>query len=382
MTCTTRLRNLTKEAVMVNEFRAYFTPVLAFFGIVGNILVIITFVHMQHKQKSRFNLYLIFISVAQTTDLIVNAILDDFLGRGLTWASDCTIYIKLDTYSTWSCKLFSYAPKVTSFIANQLLVMSTIDRLMTTYQPIRFRGNSHIRTATVLISLTFVFGMTLFIPQLLFNNVVHEETANLIGKTTCQFPNSLKWGVQFVLYVSTIGTYIVPTMCITVINTLILIKLQSLSNSRYRMCVTSRQSPNEMRRIIGHLILTCVFLFFTFPLTVVIILRQRSDFGGYKILYPEYAQQLVDLSRLFSSFDAIVYSSQFSILFAFLPNFRRTLCRRVCCFRYLCGAKFDSPQPDMTLRVRRESERPGPPIMANFMKVMATGTSVRTTGIM
>ncbi|TPP56902.1 Peptide (Allatostatin/somatostatin) receptor [Fasciola gigantica] len=382
MTCANRLRNLTKEAVMVNEFRAYFTPLFALFGIIGNVLVIVTFVHMQRKQKSRFNLYLIFISVAQTTDLIVNAILDDFLGRGLTWASDCTIYIKLDTYSVWSCKLFSYAPKATSFIANQLLVMSTVDRLLTTYQPIRFRGNSNIRNSTVLISFIYIFGMSLFIPQLLFNNIVYEETAGLIGKTTCQFPNSLKWGVQFVLYASTIGTYIVPTVCITVINTLILAKLQSLTNSRYRMCVTARQSPNEMRRIIGHLFLTCVFLFSTFPLTVVIILRQQADFGNYRSLYPKYARQLVDLSRLFSSFDAIVYSSQFPVLFAFLPNFRRTLCRRVCCFRFLCGRKFESPQPDLTLRTRRESERPGPPIMTNFMKMMATGTSVRTTAIM
>ncbi|VDP70185.1 unnamed protein product [Echinostoma caproni] len=336
---------------------------------------------MQRKQRSRFNLYLIFISVAQTTDLVVNAILDDFLGRGLTWASDCTVYIKLDTYTVWSCKLFSYAPKVTSFIANQLLVMSTVDRLLTTYEPIRFRGNSHMRTVFVLICLTFIFGMTLFIPQLLFNNLVYEETSQLIGKTTCQFPNSLRWGVQFVLYVTIIGTYIAPTVCITAINMLILVKLQSLTNSRYRMSVAARQSPNEMRRIVGHLCLTSVFLFVTFPLTVVIILRQRSDFGGYKMLYPEYAQRLVDLSRLFSSFDAIVYSSQFIILFAFLPNFRRTLCHRVCCFRSLCGSVFDSPQPDLTLRTRRESERPGPPIMTSFMKAMATGNSVQSAAI-
>ncbi|KAF5394788.1 hypothetical protein PHET_10203 [Paragonimus heterotremus] len=102
MPCITNTRQPTNEEIMVGQFRGYFTPAIASFGIVGNILVILTFTQMQRRHYSRFNIYVLCIAYSQTVDLIINALLDDFLGRGLYWISDCTIHIKLDTWSSFS----------------------------------------------------------------------------------------------------------------------------------------------------------------------------------------------------------------------------------------------------------------------------------------
>ncbi|KAF6774843.1 hypothetical protein AHF37_05806 [Paragonimus kellicotti] len=171
-------------------------------------------------------------------------------------------------------------------------------------------------------------------------------------------------------------------MFITGCNVFILIKLRGISQTRYRLGATKQHSVGEMRRIMGHLSLTTIFLFLTIPLVVVIILRQQSDRQNYGLHYPAYAKQVEDLSRLFSSFDAISYSTQFPIFLAFLPNFRQTLVRIWCNNRLLhdtscaqfclrCANVEGSTKPTST---RRESV-----LMTRFMKVMATGTTRSNT---
>ncbi|KAF7258328.1 hypothetical protein EG68_04374 [Paragonimus skrjabini miyazakii] len=131
-----------------------------------------------------------------------------------------------------------------------------------------------------------------------------------------------------------------------------------------------------MRRIMGHLSLTTIFLFLTIPLVVVIILRQQSDRQNYRLHHPVYAKQVEDLSRLFSSFDAISYSTQFPIFLAFLPNFRQTLIRMWCNNRLLRDtscAQSCLRRANAEVSARPTSTRRGSFLMTRFMKVMATG---------
>ncbi|CAH8547189.1 unnamed protein product [Schistosoma margrebowiei] len=366
---------LIEEIIMLN-FRGYIMPIFIIFGIIGSSFVINSFYSMQKLQPSRFNIYIIWITIFQIVDLITNTFLDDFLGRGLTWASDCKIFIKLDTISSFSCKIMNYIPYTSVLISNTLLVIFSIDRLLTTYKPIKFRGDIYLLLPRLFIIIIICISMLLYLPQLIYSDLTIHDNNSLIGNYTCQYINSLYFGVQYSLYLSTIGGYIIPTILIAIINIIIILRLRyliknrQLLNSRHNSMIHNKisidntttittttttnnnnnnsnnntlndrkyslsnqsilnpnkqlinENHNEMRRIIGHLMVTSIFLLFSIPLIVIIILRQKSDFHNYYKIYPIYVKRLIHLSRLFSSLTSIICSFNFFIFFIFLPNFR------------------------------------------------------------
>ncbi|CAH8546158.1 unnamed protein product [Schistosoma curassoni] len=365
---------LIEEIIMLN-FRGYIIPIFIIFGIIGSSFVINSFYSMQKLQPSRFNIYIIWITIFQIVDLITNTFLDDFLGRGLTWASDCKIFIKLDTISSFSCKIMNYIPYTAVLISNTLLVIFSIDRLLTTCKPIKFRGDIYLLLPRLFIIIIICISMLLYLPQLIYSDLTIHDNTSLIGNYTCQYVNSLYFGVQYSLYLSTIGGYIIPTILIAIINIIIILRLRylirnrqllnskhnsiihkkiSIDNTTITTTTTNNNSNNnssnntlndrkyslsnqlipnpnkqltneyhnEMRRIIGHLMVTSIFLLFSIPLIVIIILRQKSDFHNYHIIYPIYVKRLIHLSRLFSSLTSIICSFNFFIFLIFLPNFR------------------------------------------------------------
>ncbi|TNN19428.1 peptide (allatostatin somatostatin)-like receptor [Schistosoma japonicum] len=354
---------LIEEIIMLN-FRAYAIPLFIIFGIIGSCFVINSFYAIQKLQPSRFNIYIIWIAIFQIVDLITNSLLDDFLGRGLTWASDCTIFIKLDTISSFSCKIMNYVPYTAVLISNTLLVIFSIDRLITAYKPIRFRGDICLIIPRISIIFVIFTCLILFLPQLIYSDLIINDNTSSFVNDTCQYVNSLYFGVQYSLYLSTIGGHILPTILIAIINIIIVLRLHVLTKTRYilqnkynssihykhsdnnhyinnrlyhkyslsslllSLHHTKQQSNeyhtihSEMKRIIGHLIVTSIFLLFSIPLVVVIILRQQSDFQNYAKYYPNYAKRLIHLSRLFSSLSSIICSCYFPIFLIFIPNFR------------------------------------------------------------
>ncbi|CAH8564214.1 unnamed protein product [Schistosoma rodhaini] len=381
---------LIEEIIMLN-FRAYIIPIFIIFGIIGCSFIINSFYSIQKLQPSRFNIYIIWITIFQYVDLIMNTLLDDFLGRGLTWASDCIIFIKLDTITSFTCKIMNYIPYTSVLISNILLVIFSIDRLLTIIKPIKFRGDLYLLLPRLFIIFIIFLSMLLYLPQLIYSDLIKSDNTSLISNYTCQYVNSLYFGVQYSLYLSTIGGYIIPTILIAIINIIIILRLQYLTknrqllngkrnsvvknkyyinnnivnnninnsnnntnnnminiinnsninnnnnnnnnNNRRKYSIfnqsiiniqkqSSNEYYNEMKRIIGHLIVTSIFLFFSIPLIVIIILRQKSDFLNYNKIYPIYYKRLIHLSRLFSSFTSIICTFNFIIFFIFLPNFR------------------------------------------------------------
>ncbi|CAH8551044.1 unnamed protein product [Schistosoma rodhaini] len=381
---------LIEEIIMLN-FRAYIIPIFIIFGIIGCSFIINSFYSIQKLQPSRFNIYIIWITIFQYVDLIMNTLLDDFLGRGLTWASDCIIFIKLDIITSFTCKLMNYIPYTSVLISNILLVIFSIDRLLTIIKPIKFRGDLYLLLPRLFIIFIIFLSMLLYLPQLIYSDLIKSDNTSLISNYTCQYVNSLYFGVQYSLYLSTIGGYIIPTILIAIINIIIILRLQYLTKNRQllngkrnsiiknkyyinnnivnnntnnsnnntnnnminfinnsninnnnnnnnnnnrRQYSISNQSIiniqkqssneyyNEMKRIIGHLIVTSIFLLFSIPLIVIIILRQKSDILNYNQIYPIYYKRLIHLSRLFSSFTSIICTFNFIIFFIFLRNFR------------------------------------------------------------
>uniref|UniRef100_A0A3Q0KMD0 G_PROTEIN_RECEP_F1_2 domain-containing protein n=1 Tax=Schistosoma mansoni TaxID=6183 RepID=A0A3Q0KMD0_SCHMA len=330
LTCFNAQTDFTNEGIMMYRFRAYITPLIVLFGTIGNILVIIIFIIMQKKSPCRFNSYIIGITIAHIMELIFNAFLDDFIGRGLAWLTKCNINIKLDTYSLILCKFFSYIPETSGIISTNVLVLFSIDRILTVFHPIRFRGDRHLYLACFSILSIYIIGMILYLPTAINSGLV----LNSHNYTICQFVDPLKFSVQYNLYLSNIGATIIPTIVAFITTIIITVKLRRLFKERYDMCqyYDRHTSSNELRRIAGHLAMTTIFFILNIPLIIVVLLRQHSDYSYYHLIYPNYTNQLKHLSKLFSSIKSINAAMEFPTFFIFLSSFRQH-------FYYLCCHK-------------------------------------------
>ncbi|KAK4471469.1 hypothetical protein MN116_004895 [Schistosoma mekongi] len=327
LTCFNSDTDFTYEGVMMYRFRAYITPLIVIFGTTGNILVIIIFIIMQKKSPCRFNSYVIGITIAQIMELLFNAFLDDFLGRGLAWLTRCNIIIKLDTYSLFLCKFFSYIPETSGLISTNVLVLFSIDRIITVFHPIKYRGDRHLRFVHLGIISIYIIGIILYLPTAINSGLV----TNHHNYTLCQFVDPLKFSVQYNLYLSNIGATIIPTLIAFITTIIITVKLRKIFKERYEMCQHGDRNTNELRRIVGHLAMTTMFFILNIPLIIVVLLRQHSDYSYYNTLNPKYANKLKHLSKLFSSIKSINAAMEFPTFYTFLPSFRAhlyCLCRR------------------------------------------------------
>ncbi|KAL3314203.1 hypothetical protein Ciccas_007183, partial [Cichlidogyrus casuarinus] len=152
---------------LVGLYRAYITPITFLIGIPGNILIIIAFFKLQRRARCRFNLYVIWISVANLCDLIFNSLMGDFFGRGINYITGGKD-MKLDELNELACKFVTLTTQMSTFMASNLLVLFTFDRLITIYSPMKARGDLHIKKTYLLLVLLHSLGFMLFSPHFQF----------------------------------------------------------------------------------------------------------------------------------------------------------------------------------------------------------------------
>ncbi|KAA3676757.1 uncharacterized protein DEA37_0001355 [Paragonimus westermani] len=313
---------------------------------------------MQRKVPCRFNLYVIAISTAHTMELVFNALLDDFVGRGLFWLSGCRIVLKLDTHSDAACRFIMYIPEVAALISTNLLAMFSVDRVLTVYRPLKCRGDRYLRLAIGGICGVYLASFTLNLPLVIQSGLVTHKDSSDLTKKSCQFVDSLQIGAQYALYLSILGSNIIPSAVVFISDFLIVFKLRGLFQERGRLCLNDERGAAEFRRIVGHLALTALFFVITFPIIVVIILRQQSDMNGYQISDPQYARKLVHVSRLCSSIESLTYTTGFITYFIFMNSFRIEL-RRLCGSHCL-SMKSGNEKYHIGQNMRRVSLKPKP----------------------
>ncbi|XP_018651409.1 putative g-protein coupled receptor fragment [Schistosoma mansoni] len=162
------LIHLTKEEIMVYTFRAYVSPILVIIGIPSNLLVILVFIIIEYQTNCRFNLYAIWMAIAHNIQLIVNTLIDDFLGRGLKYATQCKYSIQVDIESSLLCKLFTYLTDASALIAAFILMLFSVDRVCSIYKPKQFEQSSHVKLAHIIITIVIIICLILNIPHLIF----------------------------------------------------------------------------------------------------------------------------------------------------------------------------------------------------------------------
>ncbi|GAA31604.1 G-protein coupled receptor fragment [Clonorchis sinensis] len=317
--------NITNEELMTNQFRAYASPILGFIGVPANTLTFIVFYVMNKRNPCRFNFYALALMVTYNVQLITNALLDDFVGRGLSWITQCRIDVQPDTLSSFSCKTITFFTECSALTKAFVLMFFSVDRVYAVYNTVS--PQSGILWTRIGIIICCVVCMVMNIPQLIYVDRVGQND----GTYTCRYLNPLATGVQYVLYLYIVGATLVPSVLVFITSLCILVRMKTIIDRSKIRGDFDKASAVEFGKVITHLIISILFTSISFPLVVAIILRQQVYIWGYDNTNPVYATRIVELSKLCSSIDTINYACEFFIYVAFMPEFRETLVQLFTC---------------------------------------------------
>ncbi|CAH8851446.1 unnamed protein product [Trichobilharzia szidati] len=331
------LKSITNEEIMVYRFRAYVSPLLALIGIPTNILVIIIFIIIDKRGSCRFNHYAIWLAFSHLAQHIINTLIDDFLGRGLLWATGCRIWYQVDAYSSFTCKALTYLSDVFALISSFILMLFSIDRVCSIYNPKRCEQTLHLGVAKLCIPIIYIVCLLLNIPHIINADLKYTSNREL----SCEYVDPVANGVKYVLYLYIIGGTLLPALLIFITNILISCKLKSAIRRSKSIGFRDKDSHSELSKVITHLAISIMFTCLSIPLVILVILRQEVHFKNYEIIYPKYAHKIIQLSKLFSSLESFNHTFEFFFYWAFLPVFRRTLYQMLssCYSSLLCNAK-------------------------------------------
>ncbi|EUB56316.1 Neuropeptide S receptor [Echinococcus granulosus] len=304
-------------SALVGAFRAYVSPIIAITGILGNGLIIYLF--WREKPRTRFSVFAISLALAHTISLVINTIMDDFLGRGLHYATGGAFSVKLDATSEASCKLLEYLPNTMYFTASYLVAVFSIDRVLTTYHPIRFHACRYRKQAILACLIVAILGASGNIPTL-FVQTLRLETE---GNIACRMDRSRALLADFAIVFTTIVTFFLPVIIVLVLNLIIIQQLWRAHRWRTTMTGGARGAQG-MGRITGHLAMTTCFLLLYLPLGIVVLMRLHVTVCLGEENTPR-AIRIINMSKFLSSLKDVAYAVNCLIYAIFLPKFRARL---------------------------------------------------------
>ncbi|VDM16079.1 unnamed protein product [Hydatigera taeniaeformis] len=302
---------------LVGAFRAYASPAIVIIGVLGNALIMYLF--WREKPRTRFSVFAISLALAHTSSLIINTALDDFLGRGLHYATGGAFSLKLDATSEISCKMLEYLPNTMYFIASYLVVVFSIDRVLSVYYPIRFHACYYRREAILACLMVAILGASGNIPTLLVQTLKTEKEGNI----ACRMNRNRAMLADFAIVFTTVVTFFLPVIMVLVLNLIIIQQLRRAHQWRTTMSNGGR-GAQEMGRITGHLAMSTCFLLLYLPLGIVVLMRLHVTVSLDEENTPR-AIRIINLSKFLSSLKDISYAVNFLIYTVFLPKFRARL---------------------------------------------------------
>ncbi|VEL35481.1 unnamed protein product [Protopolystoma xenopodis] len=310
---------------LVGFYRAYITPWVFVVGLLGNISVLVTF--GLESPGTRFSVYAMALATAHLVALIFNSLLDDFLGRGLLYLTHQRVAVKLDSFSDVGCKLMEYIPKVAYFAAAYILVVFSLDRLVTVHRPFQFYSIYHRRLAWLACLAIGLTSLVVNLPSLFVQRLVVDP----ISRTnfTCRMEEAHRL-TNAVIGFHVFAIFTLPVGLVLLANLAIWRRLYQLRRRRRALMPAEPvHSRLEMARVSGHLALSTCFLLLYIPLVCLVLLRLYLTLSRVD-RHDATALRIIDLSRLFSSLKDVTYAVNFFLYFAFLANFRKRFLRVFC----------------------------------------------------
>ncbi|XP_064618683.1 thyrotropin-releasing hormone receptor-like isoform X2 [Lineus longissimus] len=254
------------ETVVVDELWTYFSPIILFLGIFGNMMAVLVFVFRRVGKKAT-RLLLVLLSVFDLLVLLTGLLrhwLFAISGVDVRSSSDagCAIH-KIIVYWSLQCAAFT-------------LVLVTIDRLVVVCFPQRAHQICTVPKAAVTESV-FV-GLLLLMDTLSFYED-HLLLDGTVGYVCTRSTDNLLYRVF--PYLDWALFSFIPLIIIVSCNIMMILKIRTTNNRRKNVVVT-RHSDHMRMSGVSRMLFTVnlIFFFTTLPISLLLIIDMELDVAG------------------------------------------------------------------------------------------------------
>lgn len=228
------MENVTRNyEYYMKEFEVYYTPFLAVFGTVGNLLSVYVFFNTKLRKLSS-SYYLAALAVFDSIFLISLFIvwLDVV---GVNWFNLPVV-----------CQTMIYFAYVCSFLSVWLVIAFTVERFVAVKYPLLRQSICTVSRAKSIVLVLIFVAFLLYSPLTVFTEVRYEKER---GKVMCtNNPQWLKADNIFHIF-DTVLVVLVPVLIITVLNTLICRAIWKLSNVRKRLMERGSENTQKTQSV-------------------------------------------------------------------------------------------------------------------------------------
>lgn len=267
--------DLTPEAVLT---QTYFHSFICAFGLIGNALVIITYMFYK-KTKTMTDVYLFNVALA---DLIFVAALP---------------FIIYNEQHSWlmgsvACKTLRAAYSINLYCGMLLLACISCDRYIAIVQARRYFGAKHSHTLTysrLTCTAVWVLAVVLSLPTLIYTNRFEEQNLGADSVTVCQL--SFRQGETAMLI-----KVLVPSLQI-VFGFLLPLLIMVFCYGRIVCTLLRMQSSQRHKAIRVVLAVVAVFILCHLPYNVTLLSHTLSLFKQRSCMMEQIKLQILTISR-------------------------------------------------------------------------------------
>jgi hypothetical protein len=312
--------------VIVQQFGIYFTMVIMFSGIFGNVLSVVVFWRLRHRDKVTAT-YLAPIAVYDLTVLCIG--LSGWLDQA-TYAFSNGAFFVPESYTDGHCKFRQFLFFSCGMMSGWTLIVFCTERCVAIRSPLKVTTiftPSRRRNALILVIIfSFIFG-TFPIPTF-----ITAPSEGLSGGMICRPAPSTTW--ELALMITTgVGFYTAfPVILLIVLNVLLLKGLKksqkSLDDSRHG----NTQKKTDAKILRNLLLVSSIYIVTMLPVAVLATVAEVGEMTGWPQTPKTYVQFIRELQDFATTFHYANYSANY-IVYVLSLDFYRSECRRLFC----CG---------------------------------------------
>ncbi|KAK3786856.1 hypothetical protein RRG08_030903 [Elysia crispata] len=256
-------------------FYSYVTPVVLAVGLVGNLLSLIVFLS-RNMRKLSASTYLAALSVSDICALVF-FVLTDWLRRGLPHYPGSPQSSFLEDEGP--CQILTYLGYVSRFISAWIIVTFTMERYIGVCHPLRRKDICGSKSAQkVIVSLLVIGFIILAYKPMLTSRQEHKLMNRTVARCT---PDPSHAFLSYVLDSSfALSITLVPFLIISILNSLIIRRLQRRKVRNLARCIVTEESIIRMEFTVILLVVSFVFIALNLPYFVLWSKRFLQVFYG------------------------------------------------------------------------------------------------------
>ncbi|VEL33376.1 unnamed protein product [Protopolystoma xenopodis] len=302
---------------------AYIFPVIGLLGLLVNCLTAFIFLRC-FRTPTRQMIYLACLAVSDGLTILLFGWLWVFPAKGIPYATDGKTYF-FTFYSGWTeCRIHRWAYSFTSCLGNNIFLLTTLDRCMSIYLPLKFSRLPQKRAWQMLLAITLVSGV-MMLPFGISTGLYPTQG----NKVICWLTEDQTFLQLYHVLFANAG--FLQTVLIIAFNLALLIRLRQNALLRKQLTCKFTTGRKEVSASILLLLLSTIVVICALPQTVAYMfafIYQTALPHDTGSMLTRLAYNISDIgwNLLF-----LQYTANFFLYLSRMPNFRLATLRLITC---------------------------------------------------